>query len=65
MANRQKSNEERVNQQTSNNRMQEGQPAKIEGNRDQKIKNEPDSLRLRSERQSVKDGEKIRSKRRR
>lgn len=64
MSNRQKSNEEKVNQQTANNKP-EGQPASYEGNRDEKIKNEEDSLRLRSERQSVKDGEKIRSKRRR
>ncbi len=65
MSNRQKSNEEKVNQQTANNKQPEGQPASYEGNRDEKIKNEEDSLRLRSERQSVKDGEKIRTKRRR
>lgn len=63
MSNRSKSNEEKINQQASSNN-HEGQPASYEGNRDEKIKNEEDSLRLRSEKQSVIDGKKIRDKRR-
>ena len=63
MSNRSKNNEEQINQQESSNQ-QEGQPASYEGNRDEKIKNEEDSLRLRSEKQSVIDGKKIRDKRR-
>ena len=49
MSNRSRSNEEKLNQQTSTNKHNEGQPAGYEGNRDEKIKNEEDSLRLRSE----------------
>ena len=64
MSNRSRSNEEKLNQQTSSNKHNEGQPAGYEGNRDEKIKNEEDSLRLRSEKQSVIDGNKIREKRR-
>lgn len=64
MSNRSRSNEEKLDQQASSTNHNEGQPASYEGNRDEKIKNEEDSLRLRSEKQSVIDGKKIRDKRR-
>lgn len=66
MATRQHSNEENVNQQQATN--QKGQhrgvqtvPPDSEVNRDQQIKNEPGTERLRSEGQSVHDKDRNRT----
>lgn len=57
MAQRQHGNEEKVNlQQSSKQQSTRGvQTVPQDSSRDQKIKNEPDTERIRSEEQSVKD----------
>ena len=57
MAQRQHGNEETINQQASSNQQPTRgvQTVPADSSRDQKIKNEPDTERLRSEEQSVKD----------
>jgi hypothetical protein len=64
MAQRQQGNEEKVNQQTANN--QKGtrgvQTVAADENRDRNVKTEPDTERIRSEEQSVKDGERNRER---
>lgn len=58
MAQRQHGNEEKINQQTSTNQQSARgvQTVAPDSSRDQQIKNEPDTERIRSEEQSVKDG---------
>ena len=57
MAQRQHGNEEKINQQKSTNKQSTRgvQTVPADSSRDQKIKNEPDTERIRSEEQSVKD----------
>ena len=64
MTQRQHGNEEKNNQQNvTNDKARRGvQTVEADESRDQKIKNEPDTDRLRSERQSVKDSEQNSSK---
>lgn len=64
MAQRQHSAEEKVNQQTSNNQQSTRGVKTVEHDesRDQKIKTEKDTERIRSEEQSVKDAERGRER---